>query len=98
VELGSDANGNITRIDNALENIERRLEDVINKHENVIKQYETAKNEVEKPFVNEEELQQKMKRLDELNILLNMDEKTSEIVDDSPEETASEAPEKEYER
>jgi len=98
VELGSDANGNITRIDNALENIERRLEDVINKHENVIKQYETAKMEVEKPFVNEEELQQKMKRLDELNILLNMDEKTSEIVDDSPEETASEAPEKEYER
>lgn len=82
VSLGSDANGNITRIDNALENIEKRLLSVKEQHGNVIKQYETAQVEVTKPFVSEEELQQKTRRLDELNILLNMDEKSNEIVDD----------------
>ena len=85
VSLGTDANGNITRIDNALDNIEKRLLSVRQQHENVIKQYETATVEVTKPFVSEEELQQKTRRLDELNILLNMDEKSNEIVDDGVE-------------
>lgn len=72
---GRDAIGNITRMDNAIVGIEKRLLNVRQQYENVIKQFETAKIEVAKTFVSEEELQAKSKRLDELNILLNMDEK-----------------------
>ena len=98
VSLGSDVNGNITRIDNALENIEKRLQRALEQHENVTKQFETAKLEVTKPFVSEEELQQKTRRLDELNILLNMDEKSNEILDEGEETIEKEVPEKEQER
>lgn len=72
---GRDAIGNITRMDNAIVGIEKRLLNVRQQYENVIKQFETAKIEVAKTFFSEEELQAKSKRLDELNILLNMDEK-----------------------
>lgn len=61
-------------------------------------QYENAKIEVTKPFVSEEELQQKTRRLDELNILLNMDEKSNEIIDEGEETIEKEVPEKEQER
>jgi len=98
VSLGSDANGNITRIDNALDNIEKRLQHVMEQHENVTKQYETAKFEVTKPFVSEEELQQKTRRLDELNILLNMDEKSNEILDEDVEVDAERNSERGMER
>lgn len=54
--------------------------------------------EVTKPFVSEEELQQKTRRLDELNILLNMDEKSNEILDEREETIEKEVPEKEQER
>ena len=76
---------NSTCIDNALDNIEKRLLSVRQQYENVIKQFEIAKIEVAKTFVSEEELQLKSKRLDELNILLNMDEKGNEIVDEVSE-------------
>lgn len=98
VSLGSDINGNIIRIDNALDNIEKRLQHVMEQHENVTKQYETAKLEVTKPFVSEDELQQKTRRLDELNILLNMDEKSNEILDEGEEIIEKGVPEKERER
>ena len=98
VSLGSDANGNITRIDHALENMEKRLSAAKEQHENVIRQFETAKLEVEKPFANEAELQEKTRRLDELNILLNMDEKSNEIIDDGNETMEKEVPEKDLER
>ena len=96
VSLGTDANGNITRIDNALDNIEKRLLSVRQQYKNVIKQYETAKVEVTKPFVSEEELQQKMRRLDELNILLNVDEKSNEIPDDGVEVEAERNMERDF--
>ena len=98
VALGSDAKGNITRLDHALENIEKRLHAAKEQYENVLKQYETAKKEVEKPFVNEDELQQKTRRLDELNILLNMDEKSNEILDDGMEDRRPAEKERETER
>ena len=98
VSLGSDVNGNITRIDNALDNIEKRLQHVMEQHENVTKQYETAKFEVTKPFVSEEELQQKTRRLDELNILLNMDEKSNELLDEDVEVDAERNSERGMER
>ena len=98
VSLGSDVNGNITRIDNALDNIEKRLQHVMEQHENVTKQYKTAKLEVTKPFVSEDELQQKTRRLDELNILLNMDEKSNELLDENVEVDAERNSERGMER
>ena len=81
-ELGSDPSGNITRIDNVLNGIETRLSSVENNLEDTKKNYESAKKEIEKPFPQEEELKTKSKRLDELNIKLNLNNKDKEIIDD----------------
>lgn len=81
-ELGSDPSGNITRIDNVLNGIETRLSGVENNLEDTKKNYESAKKEIEKPFPQEEELKTKSKRLDELNIKLNLNNKDKEIIDD----------------
>ena len=80
VPLGDDSHGNIVRIDNGIERFEEALADTKNSLENTEKQFETAKQEIEKPFAKEEELRAKTARLDELNILLNMDKKQNEIV------------------
>lgn len=81
-ELGSDPSGNITRIDNTLNGIETRLSSIENNLEDTKKNYESAKKEIEKPFPQEEELKTKSKRLDELNIKLNLNNKDKEIIDD----------------
>lgn len=86
VPLGDDAHGNIVRIDNGIERFEEALADTKNSLENAEKQFETAKQEIEKPFAKEEELRAKTARLDELNILLNMDKKENEIVGGEPDE------------
>ncbi len=99
VELGSDPSGNITRIDNVLNDIEKKLEDTKNTLEDTKKQYENAKIEMQRPFPQEEELKEKSKRLDELNIKLNLNEKDKEIIDDGNEEIDnSQMCKKEYER
>ena len=86
VPLGDDAHGNIVRIDNGIERFEEAFADTKNSLENTEKQFETAKQEIEKPFAKEEELRAKTARLDELNILLNMDKKENEIVGGEPDE------------
>ena len=86
VPLGDDAHGNIVRIDNGIERFEEALADTKNSLGNTEKQFETAKQEIEKPFAKEEELRAKTARLDELNILLNMDKKENEIVGGEPDE------------
>ena len=86
VPLGDDSHGNIVRIDNGIERFEEVLADTKNSLENTEKQFETAKQEIEKPFAKEEELKAKTARLDELNILLNMDKKENEIVGGEPDE------------
>lgn len=86
VPLGDDSHGNIVRIDNGIERFEEVLADTKNSLENTEKQFETAKQEIEKPFAKEEELRAKTARLDELNILLNMDKKENEIVGGEPDE------------
>lgn len=86
VPLGDDAHGNIVRIDNGIERFEEALADTKNSLENTEKQFKTAKQEIEKPFAKEEELRAKTARLDELNILLNMDKKENEIVGGEPDE------------
>ena len=100
VPLGDDAHGNIVRIDNGIERFEETLADTKNSLENTEKQFETAKQEIEKPFAKEKELRAKTARLDELNILLNMDKKENEIVGGEPDEgeAVGGRKEKSYER
>ena len=86
VTLGTDVYGNITRIDNAVDNIETRLHKAEEKLENTKAQLETAKVEVEKPFVQEDELKQKMARLTELNALLDMDKGDTPVLGGEPDE------------
>ena len=86
VSLGEDPFGNITRIDNGIERFSELLSFTKDELENTKNQFETAKKEVEKPFIQEEELKGKLARLDELNILLNMDKTENEIVGGEPEE------------
>ena len=100
VPLGDDAHGNIIRLDNGIDRFAESLSLAENDLENTKNQLETAKKEVQKPFIQEEELRTKLARLDELNILLNMDKRDNEIVGGEPDE--GEVPntrkEKTYER
>ncbi|WP_414079589.1 N-6 DNA methylase [Streptococcus suis] len=100
VPLGDDAHGNIIRLDNGIDRFAESLSLAENDLENTKNQLETAKKEVQKPFIQEEELKTKLARLDELNILLNMDKRENEIVGGEPDE--GEVPntrkEKTYER
>ena len=73
VELGADARGNLTRIENALAQMPERLRNVQNQLDNLCRQQEAARAELGKPFPQEEELQTKSARLAELNALLDMD-------------------------
>ena len=82
VDLGTDANGNIVRIDNAIKDMPSRLAMCKTELENTMLQLENAKAEVEKPFAFEGELKQKSTRLDELNTQLNLDVRDEEIVDE----------------
>ena len=92
VALGTDIFGNIQRLDNALEAFPDRLAACAEQLENTKTQMENAKIEVQKPFPQEAELAEKMKRLDELNILLNMDKRDNEIADECPDEGEKDAP------
>ena len=86
VSLGNSELGNITRIDNALDNISSHLLDSQTELETIKTQLEKAKLEFGKPFNQEVELKEKQKRLNEVNRLLNMNEKTNEILDEDVEE------------
>ena len=93
VELGGDANGNITRIDNVLNSIEERLSSTENTLEDTKKNFENAKQDMNRPFLQEDELKQKIKRLDELNIKLNLSKEK-----DREEDKKSQTCKKEHER
>jgi len=88
VELGADVHGNITRIDNVLNGIENKIENTQNNLDDTKKQFENAKQEITRPFPQEEELKIKSKRLDELNIALNLNEKDKEIIADGNDDVA----------
>ena len=89
VSLGDDARGNITRLDNAIDNFADRIADAENALQNLEQQKQAAEIEVAKPFAQEEELQEKSARLAELNALLNIDRDRSSS-QDAPEETKEE--------
>jgi N12 class adenine-specific DNA methylase/adenine-specific DNA methylase len=86
VLLGDDARGNITRLDNAIDNFADRIADAENALQNLEQQKQAAEVEVAKPFAQEEELAEKSARLAELNALLNIDRDRSSS-QDAPEET-----------
>ena len=74
VALGTDARGNITRLDNALSGIPERLERANEQLTNLYNQQEAAKAELGKPFPQEAELAAKSQRLAELDAALNMED------------------------
>ena len=80
VTLGTDVFGNLQRMDNALEGLPIKEQACREQLSNLQTQLETAKAEVQKPFPREEELKAKSARLEELNALLNMDNKVPEPV------------------
>ena len=86
VTLGADVFGNITRLDNALENLAGNLDAERAKLEEAKVQLENARTELATPFAREDELAEKTARLKELNILLNMDEKDKTLIDEAPDE------------
>ena len=93
VDLGADALGNLTRIENELSKLPVRLEAAKTKKAETIAQLETAKEEIKKPFAFEDELKEKTERLNALNIELNLNEKDTSVMDTEPEQ-AEEQPER----
>ena len=93
VDLGADALGNLTRIENELSKLPARLEAAKTKKAETIVQLETAKEEIKKPFAFEDELKEKTERPNALNIELNLNEKDTSVMDTEPEQ-AEEQPER----
>lgn len=93
VDLGSDALGNLTRIENELSKLPARLEAAKTKKAEIIAQLEIAKEEIKKPFAFEDELKEKTERLNALNIELNLNGKDTSVMDTEPEQ-AEEQPER----
>ena len=73
IEIGEDPGGNITRLNNLLNGFEKRLQEQTQKLTTLQSQVEEAKAELERPFAHEKELQEKEARLNEVNAMLDMD-------------------------
>ena len=86
VPLGTDIYGNITRLDNKMNELPDNLSRCWEVLETVKSQLESAKIEVQKEFPQEKELEEKVARLGELNALLDMDKKDRVMIDEEPEE------------
>ena len=98
ISLGTDLFGNIQRIDNMLAGLESDLRQCEAQLDNGRVQLSNAKAAVVKPFPQEDELETKLARLDELNILLNLDKRENEIVDGEPDEGEPKEKKREMER
>ena len=98
VELGSDVYGNIKRIDNSFEHLRTMMKADEKELEETKKQLETAKIEVQRPFIQEEELKEKTRELEELNIKLNINEKEKQVLDTSNDEEELEKENKDKDR
>ena len=94
IDLGTDINGNITRINNCLENIARDIPHEREKLDNTNFQLENAKNEIQKEFPKEQELQEKLKKLDKINAELKINDNTHEMLEDEQEEKEDRSPDK----
>jgi hypothetical protein len=95
VRLGTDIHGNITRLDNALENFGDTARRLKNGLVSTKEQMEAAKGEVDKPFPQESEYREKSARLKEVDVLLKLDEKDGQILEAEPDERDEEQAPKE---
>lgn len=95
INLGTDALGNITRIDNCIDHLAGDLEKTEKNLAETEKQLEIAKESLKEPFSREEELQEKQARLNELNALLNVDKRDNEFCDEEPDESEIKQPKRE---
>lgn len=84
--LGADAGGNVTRIDNALEKITEHLANARSQLAHTSEQLENARTEMVAPFPKEAELAEKTRRLNELNVLLNLNEPDRVVMSEEPDE------------
>ena len=84
--LGADAGGNVTRIDNVLEKIDERLESARSQLAHTSEQLENARTEMVASFPKEAELAEKTRRLNELNVLLNLNEPDRVVMSEEPDE------------
>ena len=98
LDLGDDARGNITRIENAIDGIVKELDSSKEKLQETERQFNNAKEEVKAPFNKEEELKELTKELDEINASLNLDEKDKEVLDDEEQEEQEEKEDRDYNR
>ena len=85
VPLGTDIYGNITRLDNKMNELPDNLTRCLEQLETAKSQLETAKAEAQKEFPQEKELAEKVARLGELNVLLDMDKKDRVVMEEEPE-------------
>ena len=85
VPLGTDIYGNITRLDNKMNELPDNLSRSREQLETAKSQLETAKAEAQKEFPQEKELAEKVARLGELNVLLDMDKKDRVVMEEEPE-------------
>lgn len=86
LDLGTDVSGNITRINNCLENISRDIPHEREKLDNTNFQLENAKCEIQKEFPQEQILKEKLKKLDEINAELKINDNSHEMLGDEQEE------------
>lgn len=101
IDLGEDVYGNITRMDNALASIPARKQGYERTLSELHDQERNLKEELEKPFPQEDELREKTDRLTELDALLNLDKHESDTIGEEDEDREEDAPERsndEYER
>ena len=101
IDLGEDAYGNITRMDNALASIPARKQGYERTLSELHDQERNLKEELDKPFLQEDELREKTDRLTELDALLNLDKHESDAIGEEDEDREEDAPERsndEYER
>ena len=91
IDLGTDINGNITRINNCLENVAKDIPHERDLLDNTYFQLENAKQEVQKEFPKEQELQEKLQKLEEINAELKIDEDDHEMLGDEKEEKQDKA-------
>ena len=86
IDLGADVLGNIQRMENALSKLPERLDTCNKSIRELQAQMENAKQEIQKPFGQEQELAEKTKRLATLDALLSIDKREPENLDALPEE------------
>ncbi len=94
IDLGTDVNGNITRINNCLENIAKDIPHERDLLDNTYFQMENAKQESQKEFHKEQELQEKLRKLEEINAELKINENEHEMLGDEKEEKQDKFPDK----